>query len=267
MKKKHIFFALVSIFVSALISLSSCGKNNGNDPLPPEPEKPKPQIPAWDKSKTATIYFISKLDDNALTSNESDYRKLGDYLSKKTFHAAFINRSDVHINNRFNAGAICAFAATKACAFALQAYNGNVAQGTSILVDSIVSQTEMNLSDKLSIKNIPAKINQSLDMPLSHLHIADATQIAALSQALDNIYTNKQLIIGTINASLYTTLESTIKNSGKKFRLEKVKTETSTPNNLFILSPHYWLLRETTLEKVGENIPVYCLQIETNVFY
>lgn len=268
MKTTKILLIFVSTLFAILICFS-CGKNSGNEPTPPEPEKPKPQIPAWDKSKTATVYFVSKLQNTAIASTENTYKKIGDYLAKKKYHAALIHRTDIdtHDANRINGGAICAFATTKALAYAAHGYAGNTLRGTSILLDSIVAQGENVFAKTLRMKNVPTKINSDLDLPLTTMHIENQSELDAFSSDLSNLYARKLLIIATISSSIYDKLETSVKNSGQKFRLEKVKTTGTTPYTLFILSPKYWLLRETTSENIAETISAYCLQIETNVFY
>lgn len=268
MKTTKIFLIFASVLFAILICFS-CEKNSGNEPTPSEPQKPNPQIPAWNKSKTATVYFVSKLQNTVVASTEDVYKKIGDYLAKKTFHAALIDRTDIdtHDVNRINGGAICAFATTKVLAYATHGYTENMLRGTSILLDSIVAQGENIFAETLRMKNIPARINSALDLPLTTMHIENQSELDAFSSDLANLYARKLLIIATISSSIYDKLETSVKKSGQKFRLEKVKTTSTNPYTLFILSPHYWLLRETTSENIVETIPAYCLQIETNVFY
>lgn len=267
MKKNK--FPLTAIVSLLLISVCfSCGKSSGNEPTPsPKPENPNPQTPAWDKSKTATVYVASKLEDDAIAKTEAEYQALGSYLSKKTFHAAIIDRSDINLSEAtaLNGGALCAFSTTKVPAFAINTYKGETVQGSSILLDSIVSQTESIFSNKLRMKVVPAKINNALGFPLATMRIQSQEQIDAIVPKTADLYTEKLLIIGTITTSLYNSLENVVKNSGQRLRLEKIKTTQTHSYTLFILSPHYWLLRQTTQETAG-NIPVYCLEIETNVF-
>ncbi|MDO5664329.1 MAG: hypothetical protein Q4G63_03605 [Bacteroidia bacterium] len=267
MKTNNLFFAIIFLLLSLPIYLSSCGKGNEPEPTPPKPEKPEPKIPAWDKSKTATIYIAAKLQNQPIATTENEFKELGDYLAKKTFHAALINSVNINVNENMpiNGGAITAFASRKSFAYALHTFSENAAKGTVILTDSIVAQNETVFSESLKIKIVPAKITSLLDLPLATLFLENQEQIEAFKGKLSEIYTAKYIIIGFISSSLYSSLEAAVKNSNQKLYLEKVKTIDS-PNSIFILSPTYWLLRETIAEKTG-NIPVYCLQIETNVFY
>lgn len=260
-------FVRVALLLT-LLAFAACTKEK---PDAPEPEQPSVELPPWNKENTATIYVVSQLEDAALPLSPLEYKELGELLASKGFHAAFLDRCDVEHTNPdiINGGVICAFAARRELAYALRRCDAVRYEGMAVLVDSVALQAQSLLGKGLRLTSVPATINSKLPLPLSVLFLQNDAQVKVLATSLSTIYAAKQVIVGTVPQGLYAALEEEVKRYGANLRLERIEEEgVSTSNSLFLLMPKFWVLRECTVEKFGSHgVPVYCLQVEANVFY
>lgn len=258
-------FILYMVILS--FCMTTCTKNGGDTPGPPPPPAEKP-LPAWNPSQTSVLYFFTTLKDQALGTTVDVYNSISHVLADTaSYRLVMLDRSDVNTTAALNGVSIVARATNMFPMFGLHKYKGETAEGTGILVkETIGQQKDYEIATDCRLKTFQTFSKPDMEWPLATVRFDNETQLAAATQQLSMAISQNRVMVGTIQAHLFTKLRTQIGTYSSSYRVEKA-SQNNEGYTIFYASPKYWVLREAVAIPVGTSVQAYKLSIEGNVFY
>lgn len=225
------------------------------------------QMPEWNKSKTASLYFFTKLKDASLGMDEVVYRAIAERLEDTAgFSVVILDRSDVKLKHSLN-GTV--WLAEKTNTFPIYNFHKcqeDVMQGAGILIkETIMENRTLSISENCSVKLFKTVVPPNIEWPMANARFENIGQVENLETILTNIISQNRVMIGTIPTVHLGLLRQKILALNRTYRVENIAS--SSQYALFYISPKYWVLRNIEQASINGDIKLFKLSIEANVFY
>ena len=251
---KHII--KTGLLLIAVLLLNSCSNDN-------PASEPKENLPEWDKSQTASLCFVSKLNGEALLTKETDEEAIHTQLRTGSFQAILLDRCDVSYSGAPVYNPAVALAKKLNCVpvFARNQWNGSVCEGSGILLPHTLSrQDETEIAPGCYSKTVQAYLTSSRKEPmeLTTVSFQSEAQVQKAGSPLLKLIRQGGIIVGTIRKELLPQLETWVKENGT-LRLETI--ESASSYRLFVLGSQRWVVRNSETKPSG-SIQYIHLQIE-----
>lgn len=254
------------LFITWISLFTSCKK--ADIKKDEKPEKSVVEIPKWNTSKTAKVYFLSKLSNEGIDKSISNYDSIIKFLRDKTSQLIILDRSDVEFGTSFNGSVYLASALKKFHVYALNQIQGNQIQGTGLLINhTITKQNQYKISDNCFLKAIDTRVKKGIDFPVATVRFENNLQIENASSLLSFITKQSKVLIGTVRIKDKSILSSEIKKIDTRYHLDFVSNQNDGEYVLFISAPKFWVLRKSDKITINNQLKMFELDIEANVFY
>lgn len=253
--------------------LLACSKSTESPDKPEQPQTPPAGKQVWNKYKTIKINYFSSLDGK--TVQASDATKLIDYIKKNVGKEgmSLIDGMSVPISRdeEVNLVSKIAFETAAFPSFVVRNMDNTNMEGTCLLVNhKIDSEEAFALSDRNYLKYIFCKgvsiqdATISIDVPLATVSYMNKEDIQSSAGHMRLLSQNKYmaLVVGTVEKSLWSDLEKMSKDI-PNYTLTKANEANSYI--LFILAPKTWVLRDTQINPIVNQINCFAMAIEASV--
>ncbi len=242
---------LMALSAAALVS---CDK--GSDP--------EPELPAWNKNRTATIQFYSRFTNEPLFKN-ADYVPVVSRIRSSVQQVAVLHRSDAvyGASDPVNPMAAVAAVAGKVPFFLLNRIVGQRAEVSGILIGHTVAKMEtVSVSDGSRLLSLPTRANASISMTFACVAFENESQVTSGAEIIRKNLTEATVLVGVAPVALKQKLSSEF--AAPNCRLVTIESTSSAGNQLvFVLTTLKWVVREHTETAVGaEGISCLDIQIE-----
>lgn len=249
---------LIQIIIGLLLVLPSCSKERV-DSVDSGTEK------EWNKTRTAKITFVSNLSGNN-PYNADNYDIVGENIKGGDSHIVILDRANVSYGiERTNPGAKIAVASGLFPIFVPISDTETAYEGSSVLFSETVSQMELTtVAEDCRMLPITLTINQGLTVKITLLSFDSENQINGSTKLFRSALTSSTLIVGTIQRSHVSKLESMLESSIEgAYSFEIVE---NAPNNstyaIYLFGSGKWVLREFTESAVTGGIKQFLIQAE-----
>lgn len=253
--KNHIktgFILLASVLFAA------CEKNTPAD-------DDEDHIPAWNKSNTTSVCFISKLNGELLIGSESEKTEVSTCIKTAKAQAVILDRCDVSYGAKtINPLLFVAKELKLIPVFARNKLTTIRCEGSGILLPhTLREQEEIKISQDCWLKSVETVISASnkQKMRLSTICIQTEEHIRYAKSYLNAAIKQSHVIVGTVKSEFYSMLEKQIQESASSFRLEKITQAQSSSYQQFVLTSEDWILRDS-VTKISGALHCVNLQIE-----
>lgn len=261
-------YAALTCFLTLSI-LSACSKKEKTTgPSTEAPVSTKEELPDWNKSKTAVLYFFTTLKDQPLGTTAEIYHNISEQLKDtSSYRVVLLDRSDINTSTAINGCSILAAATNMVPMYNLNKYKGNIAEGTGILVkETIQQQDSYEIAADCRLKRFNTFAVKGVEWPLATVRFETQSQINAATNILSSSISQNTVIIGSTTVDIFDKIKEKVTTLSKTYRVQKV-TENTNGYVVFYISPKYWVLREAVQSTVYGEVQMIKLSIEANVFY
>lgn len=234
---------------------------------PPKPPKKEEQgvIPEWNKANTASVYFVSKFNDKPIS--KINYPEISTFLKEKSFHAIIIDRSDINLNSGFNGGVTVVDALKKYSVYNLLEIKEPYIKGTTIIFNNPLNRfSTYKINTKSQLTTIDVLLKKEINIPLAITTLSSEAQFTDAKKLISRMVSENKVVLLKAKSSLLDLLKSTTKKINTKYRVQEFSTQKEY--SIVIVCPKYWLPRKVEkVKSLSDNLQVYNMQIEANVFY
>lgn len=253
--------------------LLACSKGSDSPDNGEQSQNPPTEQQVWNKNKTIKINYFSSLDGKTIES--PDATKLIDYINKNVGKdgMSLVDGVSVPVSRgeEVNLVSKIAFETATFPSFVVRNIDDTKMEGTCLLVNhKIDSEEAFALSDQNYLKYTFCKgvsiqdATIAIDVPLATVSYRNKEEIQSSANQMRILSQNKHmaLVVGTVGKTLWNDLEKMSKDI-PNYTLTKVNEVNSYI--LFILAPKTWVLRDTKINSIVNQINCFTMFIEASV--
>ena|GEM_PF-2644458 len=232
----------------------SCNKSND----------PAEQLPEWNKNRTITIQFYSRLTKESLFKT-ADYSQAMNQIRSGNQQVAVFHRADVIYETAVTVNPTVSVAseAGKVPFFVCNRYSGNRAEGSGILIGHTVARMEaIPVSTGCTWFLVPTRVNTAIAMNFATISFENESQMTSGAEIIRKNLTDETVLVGVVDKTHKDKLTSEF--AAKSYRVSLIEsTNSQASQSLFVLTTQKWVVREHTETPIGtDGILSFNLQIE-----
>lgn len=290
MNNNSIFLRFLYFGFFTFLFLYACGGNGngkGNDPLPKPTPDPKPK-PTWNKDKTASVYFFSTLNDNAIEKTAT-YDAIANYIKDKKQQLLLTDKVKITFDSGVNGSVKIANTLKGFHFYGINKVSETNSEGTGIVTtrrrgavfykdgtsasntDATIinkdKQFTYKVTDNCFVSGTKTFVKDGIVLPFSCVRFDTKEQVSMSKNIVSKLMQSDYLLLGSVNKTVAESLKTMVLSFKSTMNYEIDIVEVGNAERVvFVIHPHFWVLRQNNTEKVEGQINATHLQIEANVF-